>query len=716
VPVYPDSLNIENMLKIRKEDFGVKEEIKSLFETLLSGSGMQYVEFNVDVNGESLKKTHPVNIGCVLSGGQAPGGHNVISGLYDMIKAIHPDSKLIGFLKGPHGIFTNNYVDIEADFMNQYRNMGGFDMIMSGRDKIESPKQFEDSLKYCTELDLNGLVVIGGDDSNTNACLLAEYFNAKGSKCKVIGAPKTIDGDLKNEYCEVSFGFDTATKTYSEQIGNIIVDTRSTKKYHHFIRLMGRSASHIALECYLQTRADLVLIGEEIFQENRTLKEVTNEIVDVICKRHDLGKDYGVYLIPEGIIEFFPEMKPLIEQINEIFGDDPVVSDPREYVLTKLTQSNKDLFNFLPKAISDQLLLDRDPHGNVQVAKIETEILMILLCQKELEEREAAGKYNGTFQPQSHYFGYEGRCAIPSNFDAQYCYAIGRTAAALISMGYTGYMAISRNLKDKNPKNWIAAGCPLPTMMGVERRKGQDKPVITKYVVELDGPMYNAYKQFKDRWAIYDCGISPGPIQLHDPRAIDVPFLVCLPDINQLELETNARISIEKEASTRAEYFVTGEYNLSQTAKNMFEFDAPIPRILESGTYACAAVREARAPNIDVEETLHEQYPHLSSDVFSTHFVEIVDQKDEKIQNDLSGTENIKNLAKIFAKKNNSDLRIGVVICGRQAPGMHNVIDGLLRFSRNHGKTELIGFTNGTHGFFKGDHVVITDDNFSNYK
>lgn len=716
VPVYPDSLHIDSKLKIRKEDFGVKEEIQPLFATLLGESGMPYVELNVDPSGQSLRQAEPLKIACVLSGGQAPGGHNVISGLYDMIKAIHPDSKLIGFLKGPLGIFTNNYVEIGDDFMNEYRNMGGFDMIMSGRDKIESPEQFENSLKYCNDLDLNGLVVIGGDDSNTNACLLAEYFSKHGSKCKVIGAPKTIDGDLKNEYCEVSFGFDTATKTYSEQIGNIIIDTRSTKKYHHFIRLMGRSASHIALECYLQTRAELVLIGEEIFEQNRTLKEVTNEIVDVICKRHELGKNYGVYLIPEGIIEFFPEMKPLIEQINDIFGEDPQVNDPREYVLTKLTQENKDLFEFLPKAISDQLLLDRDPHGNVQVAKIETEILMILLCQKELEERAANGKYNGTFQPQSHYFGYEGRCAIPSNFDTQYCYSIGRTAAALISMNYSGYMAINRNLKDKNPKNWISAGCPLPTMMGVERRKGKAKPVITKYVVELNGDMYNAYKQFKDRWAIYDCGISPGPIQLHDPEAIDVPFLVCSPNLEKLELETAARIDIEKDASSKNEYFVTGEHNLSQTAKDMLKYTAPIPRILESGSYACAAVREAKAPNIDVEETLHEQYPHLSHDIFATHFVEIIDVKDEKLQNDIADSKNIKSLNESFGQHNQSELRIGVIICGRQAPGMHNIIDGLIRFAKNHGKTELIGFTNGTRGFFNGDHVIITEENFAFYK
>lgn len=671
---------------------------------------------NLGANGSSLKKDSPVKIGCVLSGGQAPGGHNVISGLYDMVKAIHPESVLIGFLKGPHGIFTGNYVEIQDNFMNEYRNMGGFDMIRSGRDKIETPQQFEDSLKYCTDLDLNGLVVIGGDDSNTNACLLAEYFNSKDSKCKVIGAPKTIDGDLKNEYCEVSFGFDTATKTYSEQIGNILVDTRSTKKYYHFIRLMGRSASHIALECFLQTRADLVLIGEEIFEKNRTLKDVTNEIVDVICKRQEMGKDYGVFLIPEGIIEFFPEMKPLIEEINEIFAEAADIEDPRAHALGKLTAESKSLFEFLPKAISDQLLLDRDPHGNVQVAKIETEILMILLCQKELEERTSKGSYKGTFSPQSHYFGYEGRCAIPSNFDTQYCYSIGRTAAILISMEYSGYMAIIKNLKDNNPKNWIAAGCPLPTMMGLERRKGKDKPVITKYVVELDGPMYKAYLQFKERWSLYDCSISPGPIQLHDPSSIDVPFLVEPPNLDKLEKETEARIEIEKNLDKHDQYFAIGECNLSKTSKDQLNFKAPIAKILENGSYGCVAVRKARPRNMDVENTLHEQYPALSNDLYSSHFVEIVDEKDQKIYNEVSDTESIKYLNDGFLAQNNQNLKIGLIYCGRQASGMHNIVDGLLRFAQNHGNTKLLGFTNGTVGFFKGEHVEITENNFKLFR
>ena len=716
VPRFPPSLNIDRKVEIKTEAFGVKDEIKPIFKSLLGEAGMPYVEMGVDSsNGKTLKKPTPLKVGCVLSGGQAPGGHNVISGLYDMVKDINPESTMYGFLKGPHGIFTGNFVEISDDFMNEYRNMGGFDMIRSGRDKIETPQQFEDSLKYCNNLDLDGLVVIGGDDSNTNACLLAEYFNANGSKCKVIGAPKTIDGDLKNQYCEVSFGFDTATKTYAEEIGNILVDTRSSKKYYHFIRLMGRSASHIALECYLQTRPDLVLIGEEIYERNRTLKDVTNEIADIVCKRAEMGKQYGVFLIPEGVIEFFPEMKPLIEEINDIFADVEEVEDPRSFTLSKLSDKSKELFEFLPRAISDQLLLDRDPHGNVQVAKIETEILMILLCQKELEVRAAKGEYNGTFSPQSHYFGYEGRCAIPSNFDTQYCYSIGRTAASLISLGYSGYMAINKNLEHQDPEKWIAAGCPLPTMMGLERRKGKDKPVITKYVVELDGPMFKAYEQFKERWSLYDCYISPGPIQLHDPSSIDIPFLVRPPDLEKLEKETEERIQIDQ-SKDRKEYFKLGLCNLSDSSKELIDFKAPIPTTLEEGNHVCAAVRRAEAQTLDIEDTLKEQYPNLSKDLFASHFVEVIDKKASKLQNNIIEEDSVNDLNSVFAKDVKKQIKIGVVVCGRQAPGIHNVIDGLLRFADNYGFVQIIGFLNGTKGFFKGEHIIITEENFSLFR
>jgi diphosphate--fructose-6-phosphate 1-phosphotransferase len=371
-------------------------------------------------------------------------------------------------------------------------------------------------------------VVIGGDDSNTNACLLAEYFEKHQSKCKVIGCPKTIDGDLKNEHIEVSFGFDTATKTYSEAIGNLCVDAMSSKGYYYFVRLMGRSASHIALECALQTRVNWVLIGEEVEKHAMTLVQITNQLADIICKRAERNKNYGVILVPEGLIEFIPEVKVLIKEINEIVSK-PFEVDIREHVNAHLTEHSKDLFHFLPKAISDQLLLDRDPHGNVQVSKIDTERLLILLLRDELDQRTQDGSYKGQFLPQAHFFGYEGRCALPSNFDSQYCYALGLNASVLIREGATGYMSYVKNLHDRDYNNWIAGGCPLPTMMNVERRKGKDVPVIKKALVELDGPIFNAYVAVRDKWSVLDCYRSPGPIQFKGPYSDAVNFLVASP-------------------------------------------------------------------------------------------------------------------------------------------------------------------------------------------
>jgi diphosphate--fructose-6-phosphate 1-phosphotransferase len=432
-------------------------------------------------------------------------------GLFDMVKRLHPDSQLFGFLAGPHGVFTANYMEITAEYMNLYRNMGGFDMIRSGRHKIETPEQFESSLKCVTDLDLDGLAVIGGDDSNTNACLLAEYFAKHNSKCVVVGCPKTIDGDLKNEHIEVSFGFDTATKVFSEAIGNLCTDAVSSRKYYYFVRLMGRSASHIALECALQTRVNLCLIGEEVEHKQQTLQDLTMQVCDTICKRAERGKDYGIILVPEGLIEFIPEVKILISEINEILSAE-FTGDIQTYVLSKLSESSRALFNRLPSSVSSQLLLDRDPHGNVQVSKIDTERLLILMAIEELDHRKKAGIYKSTFKPQSHFFGYEGRCALPSNFDSSYCYALGMNAAVLMLNKCSGYMSCVKNLGDPNPSNWIAAGCPLPSMMGIERRKGKDKPVITKALVRLDGGMFKCYEALRTRWAFLDCYQSPGPI------------------------------------------------------------------------------------------------------------------------------------------------------------------------------------------------------------
>lgn len=558
---------------------------------------MPYVEFTIDnEQGQQIKSPTPVKVGCVLSGGQAPGGHNVISGLYDMVKRIHPDSKLYGFLKGPRGIFTGNFMEIEKDYMDMYRNMGGFDMIMSGRDKIETDEQLRNSFKYCKNLGLDGLVVIGGDDSNTNACLLAEYFKANGAKCQVVGAPKTIDGDLKNEHCEVSFGFDTSTKSYAEAIGNILVDHRSTKNYYHFIRLMGRSASHIALECYLQCRPNYVLIGEEILHEKKSLIQVTKELTEIVVKRCKMGKNYGTILVPEGVIEFFPEIGSLISEINDILADIPEEEkNIKEYVEGKLTPEGLENFQFLPLQIQHQLLLDRDAHGNVSVSQIETESLLILLIKEQLTQLKEKGEYEGTFTPVSHFYGYEGRCALPSDFDAQYCYTIGRNAACLIKLGYSGYMSTIKNLKDDDPANWICSGTPLPSMIGMEKRKGKMKPVITKYLVDLNGDCYKAYKQFRDAWAMYDCYRSPGPVQFHNPTSLDTPYLVKPPSLEKLEEETNQRIEYENKQMPIASepYFRVCKANLSKTAEEMISYQPELPEFLQENDYACFAVKTA---------------------------------------------------------------------------------------------------------------------------
>lgn len=461
-------------------------------------------------------------------------------GLFDMVKKIHPESVLYGFLAGPHGVFSGNYMEITPEYMNLYRNMGGFDMIRAGRHKIETPEQFASSLEHATKMDLDGLAVIGGDDSNTNACLLAEYFAAKGSKCTVVGCPKTIDGDLRNEHIQVSFGFDTATKVYSEAIGNLCTDAVSSRKYYHFVRLMGRSASHIALECALQTRPNCCLIGEEVEAKQQTLEDVTMMVADIVCKRSDRGKEYGVVLVPEGLIEFIPEVKVLISEINEILAAE-VQGDIQEFVLPKMTESSRALFNRLPKSVSSQLLLDRDPHGNVQVSKIDTERLLILMVMRELENRRKVGVYKGKFYPQSHFFGYEGRCALPSNFDSQYCYGIGMNAAYLMLNNCSGYMSCVKNLGDPNPSNWIAAGCPLPAMMGIERRKGQDKPVITKALVELDQPMFKCFAAVRAKWAYLDCYQSPGPIQFKGAASDLLNYMVSPPDIDSFVYATEVQ-------------------------------------------------------------------------------------------------------------------------------------------------------------------------------
>nr|KJB67274.1 hypothetical protein B456_010G184300 [Gossypium raimondii] len=483
---------------------GNPDEIAKLFPNLFGQPSSMLVPNGVDNIGSDQK----LKIGVVLSGGQAPGGHNVISGIFG--------STLYGFKGGPAGIMKGKYVELTADYIYPYRNQGGFDMICSGRDKIETPEQFKQAEETAAKLDLDGLVVIGGDDSNTNACLLAENFRSKNLKTRVIGCPKTIDGDLKCKEVPTSFGFDTACKIYAEMIGNVMIDARSTGKYYHFVRLMGRAASHITLECALQTHPNITIIGEEVAAKKLTLKNVTDYMVDVICKRAELGYNYGVILIPEGLIDFIPEVQQLIAELNEILAHDVV--DENGLWKKKLTDQSLKLFEFLPQAIQEQLMLERDPHGNVQVAKIETEKMLIQMVETELEKRKQEGSYKANFKGQSHFFGYEGRCGLPTNFDASYCYALGYGAGALLHSGKTGLISSVGNLCAP-VEEWTVGGTALTSMMDVERRHGKFKPVIKKAMVELDGAPFKKFASLREEWASKNCYISPGPIQFVGPAS-----------------------------------------------------------------------------------------------------------------------------------------------------------------------------------------------------
>ncbi|KAK8493568.1 hypothetical protein V6N13_062829 [Hibiscus sabdariffa] len=491
---------------------GNPDEIAKLFPNMFGEPSAMLVPNGVDSVGSDQK----LKIGVVLSGGQAPGGHNVISGIFDYLQERAKGSILYGFRGGPAGIMKCKYIELTADYIYPYRNQGGFDMICSGRDKIETPEQFKQAEETAAKLDLDGLVVIGGDDSNTNACLLAEYFRGKNLKTRVIGCPKTIDGDLKCKEVPTSFGFDTACKIYAEMIGNVMIDARSTGKYYHFVRLMGRAASHITLECALQTHPNITIIGEEVAANKLTLKSVTDYMVDVICKRAELGYNYGVILIPEGLIDFIPEVQQLIAELNEILAHDTVDEDG--LWKKKLTDQSLKLFDFLPQAIQEQLMLERDPHGNVQVAKIETEKMLIQMVETELEKKKQEGSYKADFKGQSHFFGYEGRCGLPTNFDASYCYALGYGAGALLHSGKTGLISSVGNLCAP-VEEWTVGGTALTSMMDVERRHGKFKPVIKKAMVELDGAPFKKFASTREEWALRNCYISPGPIQFAGPSS-----------------------------------------------------------------------------------------------------------------------------------------------------------------------------------------------------
>ena len=505
------------------EAAGDKEEIKRLFPHTY---GMPAVTFE---RGDAADPMPPINAGVILSGGQAPGGHNVIAGLFDGLKAANPESRLFGFILGPGGLVEHKYMELTADIIDEYRNTGGFDMIGSGRTKLERREQFDKGLEILKELGISALVIIGGDDSNTNAAVLAEYYRSIGAGVSVIGCPKTIDGDLKNDLIETSFGFDTACKVYSEVIGNIQRDCNSARKYWHFIKLMGRSASHIALECALQTHPNVCIISEEVEANDLSLDEIVNRIARVVARRAAEGNNFGTVLIPEGLIEFIPAMKRLIAELNDFLARNKAEfkmikkSVRHSYLISKLSKENAALYASLPEGVARQLALDRDPHGNVQVSLIETEKLLAEMVDNRLSEWKEEGRYRGKFATQMHFFGYEGRCAAPSNYDADYCYSLGYAASCLIRAGKTGYMASVRNTTAPAAE-WTAGGIPITMMINMEQRDGVMKPVIRKALVQLDGAPFRAYAAMRDEWAMTTDYVYPGPIQYFGPSEVcDAP-------------------------------------------------------------------------------------------------------------------------------------------------------------------------------------------------
>lgn len=498
-----------------------QEKIQALFPNTY---GKKEITFQ---QGENTSETKKQVVGVILSGGQAPGGHNVVCGLYDALKATNPENILYGFKNGPSGLIEDDYLVFEDDYINQYRNTGGFDIIGSGRTKLETEEQFAVAAEVCKKHGITAIVIIGGDDSNTNAAVLAEYFAAHNTGVQVIGCPKTIDGDLKNEDIEISFGFDTATKTYSELIGNIERDANSAKKYWHFVKVMGRSASHVALECALETQPNICLISEEVAEKKMSLSQIANYIADAVEKRAARGMNFGVAIIPEGVVEFVPEFSSLIAEINELLAGSKAEEfnalatwdEKYAFIQNGLSEESFSVFKILPQAIQQQLFLERDPHGNVQVSLIESEKLFSALVKDVLAERKAAGTYKGKFSALHHFFGYEGRCAFPSNFDADYCYSLGYNAFMLIQYGYNGYLSKVSNLS-KPADEWVAGGMPITKMMNMERRHGEDKPVIKKALVELNGKPFQYFEAHRDAWAVETAYTYPGAIQYYGPAEV----------------------------------------------------------------------------------------------------------------------------------------------------------------------------------------------------
>lgn len=656
-------------------------------------------------------KHQPLRIGVVLSGGQAPGGHNVISGIYDYAKQCNPNSQVFGFLGGPHGIFSHQYVEIGDEFMNRFRNQGGFDMIRSGRHKIETPEQKEMTKQICEKLDLHGLIIVGGDDSNTNAAIIAEYFKAQKCNTKVIGCPKTIDGDLRNEYVEASFGFDTAVKTYSEFVGNLCQDVGTSGRYYHFIRVMGRSASHIALECALQTRPNLVFIGEEVQAKKLTLKQIVNDVVELVVKRHEAGRDFGVILLPEGLIEFIPEMGTLISEINSLMAKANMTMGE---ITCKLSPVSRGVFEMMPHSIKNQLLLDRDPHGNVQVAMIATERLLILMTEAELQKRGHTSDLADMFSPQSHYFGYEGRCGMPSVFDANYCYALGHAASALIDNGCTGCMAVMKGL-EKRAEEWLPGGCPLTLMMTIEERKGKHVPVIKKYLVELDKPTFQNFAKVREEWKYRDLYRSPGPIQFEGPVAPITNFSITQP--SQADL-LPAR-PVEYEQLQKRHHFAVSFAQMSLLQRQRLEAQVPLNSVFLNHNCRVMPATKIEIKDQIVHRSVLRAFPLQAQLSKNTLYCIRVPSPDDHSRSPISGCSklsaatqqqhmegNVSPSVGSVAAKQGKGLIVGVVLTGQQAPGVANVVVGLYERITMHGG-RVLGFK-GARGVLNNDYIELT--------
>eukprot|EP00443_Scrippsiella_acuminata_P042352 CAMPEP_0115298380 /NCGR_PEP_ID=MMETSP0270-20121206/68231_1 /TAXON_ID=71861 /ORGANISM="Scrippsiella trochoidea, Strain CCMP3099" /LENGTH=1200 /DNA_ID=CAMNT_0002716061 /DNA_START=49 /DNA_END=3651 /DNA_ORIENTATION=- len=650
------------------------------------------VEFAAGIDGAAGKdgaSRSPVKVGVVLSGGQAPGGHNVIAGIFDGVKRWHPESTMIGFLDGPHGIFTGNFVEVTAEIMDGFRNTGGFDMLGSGRHKIESEEQFANSMKVCNAIGLDGLVVIGGDDSNTNGAVLAEYFKAKGCKTKVVGAPKTIDGDLKcPPHIPISFGFDTACKTYATLVGNVAVDALSAQKYYHIVRLMGRSASNIALEVALLTRPNACLLGEEVARDKKSLRDLTMDLADMIEQRSKVGKDYGVIILPEGLIEFIPEFERLMSELNDKLAA-PGVEATEESVLKALSPENAECFKYLPDFIRAQLLLDRDPHGNVQVTKIETEKLLAATVSTELEQRRAAGSYKGCFKAQFHAYGYEGRAGMPTIFDASYCYALGATAATLLAHGLTGLIASVKNLLAP-AKEWQCGGVPVTSLCVIERRKGKDKPVIRKALTELEGPLSQpctAYMKIRDELRMLDAYTIPGPIQYdmeNCKSSLDIPMTL------QLELGKSMKpLGKVPEPKKMGDFLYAPQAVEARSELQQWRSARKhqVPASLTEKSIAAVRLHEVQA-TMCAEQDMSYMRKFFTSIEAPLIELRATEGRDSVPQNQ----------------------RIGIVFCGRQAPGCHDLLCGVVDMLRTSDGSKVFGFVGGTHGLFEKQAVELTPE------